>query len=52
MYMGDELRDLCERATKEADSKKLLELVRQINELLTKTDPRKGVVPFVVQKQD
>ncbi len=44
------LRELCEKASKEFDHEKLIDLVRQINELLEKgrrsrQDPRKQASP-------
>ena len=39
--MNDHLRELLERASKEKDSAKLLELAKQLNELLNKQEESK-----------
>jgi len=46
MYEDDaRLRDLCEKASKELDHDKLINLVRQISELLEKRKRKPEVVP-------
>jgi hypothetical protein len=48
------LRELCERASKEYDHQKLLELIRQINELLEKrrSNPAEGEPGKQAQTRD
>jgi hypothetical protein len=41
----DRWLELCERAAVEQDPKKLLELVKEINDLLKEKEQRLGIIP-------
>jgi hypothetical protein len=47
---GARLRELCEKASKEYDAEKLLDLVRQIDELLEKLE-KKRRTPWVEDRE-